>query len=477
MLKMAVRILFVEPPKDYWFLMGEYLPPPTTLLSLAAYVEREVTDVDIEVLDCQAEGIGWKGLEKRISSYAPNIVASSGFTCNAYACARVAELAKTIDPGTVTVVGGQHFSFTAEESLHDFREIDYVVRGEGERTLVELVRTVANGMGLSTIDGLSFRAGGHIIHTPPRSLIEDLDSLPFPAYHLVEKNLNRYHFKMMAGKSRYLILEGSRGCWHQCSFCTQWCHWGGKWRTKSAERIANEMAHLRDDYGAEFVWFTDDNFELGKRGKDLAQELRSKDFNDSIPWFFQARMDDIVQNPDVVSRLHDAGNNWQLLGVESSSSQVLSDFKKNERVEDAARAVSILKSNGILVQAMFVTGSRRDTSTSIGELRDFVDGLDVDIAVYSILTPFPGTELYDQAKCQGWIEDANYAHYDMIHAIMPTEALSRMEVQEELLECYRLFYGSPLSILRGLFSSNELKKRGYRHLAGKRVLHSLRQLV
>jgi anaerobic magnesium-protoporphyrin IX monomethyl ester cyclase len=474
---MAVRILFVEPPKDYWFIMGEYLPPPTTLLSLAAYVEREVRDVDIEVLDCQAERVGWKGVEKRIGSYAPNIVATSGFTCNAYACARVAELAKTIDPSIITVVGGQHFSNTAEESLNDFREIDYVVRGEGERTLMELIRAVVKQKDLSTIDGLSFRADDRIIHNPPRELIEDLDSLPFPAYHLVEKNLNKYNFKMLAGKARYLIVEGSRGCEHRCTFCTQWGHWGGRWRTKSAGRIAAEMARLRDDYGAQYIWFTDDNFELGTRGRDLAHELRSKGFDGSVPWFFQARMDDIVHHPDVVSMLHDAGNNYQLLGVESGSNEVLSDFHKNEGVENAARAVEILKSNGIFAQAMLVTGSRRDTSSSIGELRYFVASLDVDLAIFTILTPYPGTEIHRVAKARGWIEDANYAHYDMAHAIMPTETLSRKEVQAELLECYQSFYGSSLNGLRGLFSSNHLKRRVYRHMARKRVLHSLRQLV
>jgi anaerobic magnesium-protoporphyrin IX monomethyl ester cyclase len=188
-------------------------------------------------------------------------------------------------------------------------------------------------------------------------------------------------------------------------------------------------------------------------------------------------MDDIVHHPDVVSMLHDAGNNYQLLGVESGSNEVLSDFHKNEGVENAARAVEILKSNGIFAQAMLVTGSRRDTSSSIGELRYFVASLDVDLAIFTILTPYPGTEIHRVAKARGWIEDANYAHYDMAHAIMPTETLSRKEVQAELLECYQSFYGSSLNGLRGLFSSNHLKRRVYRHMARKRVLHSLRQLV
>lgn len=474
---MSTRLLFVEPPKGYWFVMGEYLPPPTSLLALAAFVERELDDVEIDLLDCQAESVGWTGVEKRIRSFAPNIVATSGFTCNAYACARVAEIAKTVGPDIRTVVGGQHFSATADESLSTFHDIDFVVRGEGERTLAELIRTLKNDGDLTDIKGLSFRAGERVVHNPPRELIEDLDSLPYPAYHLIERNLGRYHFKMMGGGSRYMVLEGSRGCWHRCSFCTQWRHWGGLWRTKTPKRIADEMVNLRDNYGAGFVWLTDDNFEFGRRGKELAEEMRGRGFGDSANWFLQARTDDIVQHPEVVSRLHQVGNNWQLLGVENSSPQVLHDFRKEEKVEDAVQAVRILKQNSILAQSMMVIGSRKDTARSIQLLRDFANDLDPDLSIYTVLTPYPGTEVHKEAGASGWIENDNYADYDMIHAIMPTETLSRKEVQEELFECYRSFFGSPLTIMRGLFSANEIKKRCYRHMAGKKVLGTLRQMV
>ncbi|UCD92937.1 MAG: cobalamin-dependent protein, partial [Methanobacteriota archaeon] len=223
---MVSKILFVEPPKDYWFLMGEYLPPPTGYLILAAYIERELPDMEIEVLDCQAERKGWKDIENRIESFGPHMVATSGFTCNAYVCARVAEIAKQVDRNIVTVIGGQHFSAVADESLKEYPEIDYIVRGEGETAVVELIKTLREGKSVDRVGGLSFRHNGEIVRTQPQQLIEDLDTLPYPAYHLVEKNLDKYHFTMMAGKkTRYMILEGSRGCTHRCSFCTQWRHW------------------------------------------------------------------------------------------------------------------------------------------------------------------------------------------------------------------------------------------------------------
>ncbi|MEE9440945.1 MAG: radical SAM protein, partial [Candidatus Thermoplasmatota archaeon] len=277
------KILFVEPPRNYWFVMGEYLPPPTSLLILAAYIERELPDIEIEILDCQGEQISWDGLEKSIESYDPSIVITSGFTCNAYTCARTAEIAKTVDEGIVTIVGGIHFSSVPEESLIDFPEIDYIVRGEGELTLVDLIKTLRSRKNVRPVKGISYRHNGKITHTPSRPLIKNLDLLPYPAYHLVEKHLSKYHFSMMAGKNtRYMVLEGGRGCNYRCTFCTQWKHWGGIWRTKSIKRIADEIEFLNETYGGVFLWFTDDHFKFSARGKSLYKELKHRRCKDDI---------------------------------------------------------------------------------------------------------------------------------------------------------------------------------------------------
>ena len=475
---MVTKLLFVEPPKDYWFLMGEYLPPPTGLLILAAYIEEKLPDVEIEILDCQAERKDFRDIEKHIESHSPSIILTSGFTCNAYVCARVAEMAKKVNPDIVTIVGGQHFSFAAEGSLNDYPEIDYIIRGEGEVTLLELIKALRNNKNIAEVKGLSFRFDGKIIHTQPRPLIENLDTLPYPAYHLVENNIKKYHFTMMAGKNtRYMILEGSRGCSHRCSFCTQWKHWNGVWRTKSAGRIADEMEYFNEIFGGEFLWLTDDNFRYNNRAKELWQELRQRKFTKDITWFFQARTDDIANNSDMVAKLRDVGNNWILMGVENNSPEILKDFKKEVKVNDAYRAVKILNDNDIFTQSMFVIGSRKDTARSIEELRQFSLDLGSDLTVYTTLTPFPGTEIHESALQNGWIEDTNYAHYDMSHAIMPTETLSRRQVQEELYDCYRAFYGSISRNISGLFSKNEIKRRVTRHMAGKNILTNLRHLI
>lgn len=475
---MKSSILFVEPPRNFWFVMGEYLPPPSSLLILAAYVEQECPGVDIDIVDCQADQLDWQGLQKYIESTHPSIVLTSGFTTNTYTCARTCEIAKTVSEDIVTIVGGIHFSFTPDESLQSFPEIDYIVRGEGELTVVDLIKTLENKGKITAVQGISYRKNDKIIHNPARPLIENLDTLPYPAYHLVEENLKRYHFTMMAGRNtRYMILEGARGCEHQCSFCTQWNHWGSRWRTKSAKRIADEIEFLNETYGGVFLWLADDHMKLSARGKQLYEELKQKRCKDDIMLFFQTRTDDIAHHQDLIGKLREVGTYWIMCGVENDSEETLKEYKKGTKTSDAYTAMNTLRQNDIFAHAMFVIGARRDTHESIERLRQFSVDLAPDVAIYTTLTPFPGTVYYENAKKNGWIEDTNYANYDMAHAIMSTESLTRSEVQEELWRCYRAFYGSVTKGIAGVLSKNILKRTMYRHMAGQFVLEKLRRLI
>jgi anaerobic magnesium-protoporphyrin IX monomethyl ester cyclase len=473
-----MKVLFVEPPKEFWFVMGEYLPPPLGILELAAYLESQDKNVEIEVLDCQAGKLGWKELERHIESSNPDIVAPSALaTCNAYTVVRAVETAKKVNPNIKTVVGGQHFTATAQESLETYPEIDIIVCGEGEQTFTELVQELKkNKPSLSKIKGLSFRQNGKIIHNPPRPLIENLDALPLPGYHFVREHMSKYHFTMMAGTKNYALIEGSRGCPHKCTFCSQWKHWQGTWRRKSAKRIADEFEYCYNEFGSKFLWLTDDNFGLGKHASDLCDEIIKRGISEDIMWFMQVRCDDIINHQNILPKMRKAGNRWMLVGIESGSEDTLKRFHKKITPEDAKQAIKLLKENDIFAQATLIIGERKDSAKSIAKLREFVNHLDPDLAIFMILTPFPGTDLYETAKQNGWIEDTNWANYDMAHAVMPTETLSREEVQEELYKCYRSFYGSASRRFKGLFSPNKLKRRTYRYLASQGLLKALRDL-
>ncbi|MGD2142177.1 MAG: radical SAM protein [Candidatus Bathyarchaeota archaeon] len=475
----AFRVLFIEPPKDFWFILGEYIPPPLGILALAAYLEEAKSCVEVDVVDCQAEGLLWDGLERRIEEFRPNLVASSGLsTCNAYTALRTVELAKKIDPSTKTVIGGQHFTALADETLRDHKVVDYVVRGEGEITLAELVKRIQEGKLPTDVGGLSFRSDGEIVHNPMRPLILDLDSLPMPGYHLIRDYMKNYYFSLMSEKETgFAIVEGSRGCPHECSYCTQWRFWGNCQRSKSPTRIADEIEHIHSEYGSSFFWLTNDNLGIGERTRELCDELIRRELSSEVTWFCQARCDDLVDNRKLLPMMRKAGNVWMLVGFDSPNPRTLNTFKREGiNRENAKEAADLLRENGIFSQGTFVIGERGDTRESIAALREFADWVDPDIATFMALTPFPGTEIYEMARREGWIEDPNWSHYDMIHAIMPTEFLLREEVQEELYECYRSFFGSWPRRYRGFFSENPITRRTYQYLSRKAILTKLRSL-
>jgi anaerobic magnesium-protoporphyrin IX monomethyl ester cyclase len=166
-----------------------------------------------------------------------------------------------------------------------------------------------------------------------------------------------------------------------------------------------------------------------------------------------------------------------LVGFDSPDPETLAAFRR-ERINrsNAKEAVELLRKNDIFSQGTFIIGERRDSRESIRALVEYADWVDPDIATFMTLTPFPGTEIYETAKHNGWIEDANWGDYDMIHAIMPTEHLTREEVQEELYKCYQTFFGSWPRRYRGFFSRNEITRRTYQYLARQAILTGLRSL-
>jgi anaerobic magnesium-protoporphyrin IX monomethyl ester cyclase len=237
------------------------------------------------------------------------------------------------------------------------------------------------------------------------------------------------------------------------------------------------MEFLYQNYGSRLLWLTDDNFGLDKRMEDLCDELIKRRFSDDITCFMQARCDDVVRNSSLLPRMSKAGINYMLLGVESHSKNTLDSFHKGIKPEDTVSAVKLLRQNGIFSQASCIVGDRKDSAQSMAALREFINYVDSDIAIFMVLTPFPGTDLYEEASRGGWIEDKNWANYDMVHAIMPTETLTRQEVQQQLYMCYRSFYGSWRRRFQSIFSENKIKQRVYRYMARRAILRQLESLV
>jgi len=237
------------------------------------------------------------------------------------------------------------------------------------------------------------------------------------------------------------------------------------------------MEYIYREFGIKFLWLTDDNLGFMKRTSELCDELIRRGITDDLMWFVQARSDDIIKHSNILPKMRKAGCYWVMEGLERHDDVALQNFNKNIKTSDSKFSLDLLKENDIFAQATFITGDRKDSHESMIALREFVNHVDPDLAIFMILTPFPGTELYETAKREGWIEDENWTNYDMVHAVMPTEHLSREEVQEELYQCYRSYYGSLGRRISGIFSRNKFKRTTYQYMAGQGLLQSLRDLI
>lgn len=223
--------------------------------------------------------------------------------------------------------------------------MDYIVRGEGEQTFAELTDCIEQDANLSEVLGLSYRGN----RNPDRPLLCDLNQLPPPAYHLVSDHMKDYYFSLMAEENKpFAIVEGSRGCRHNCSYCSHWRFWNRTHRYKSPSRIVDEFERLFSEYGSRFFWFTDDNFGLHKHTEEVCDGLIERGLGDEIEWFCQLRVDDIVSHPDMVAKLRKAGATWSLVGFDNLSEEILSSYRKRGVEKTSSkRAVELLRENKI----------------------------------------------------------------------------------------------------------------------------------
>ena len=435
-----VKILFVEPPKDYWFVMGEYLPPPYGILQLAAYLEHKNKDAEIQVLDCNAEELDWKGLEKRIESFDPDIVASSALaTCNTYVAVRTLEIAKKVKPDVLTVAGGQHFTVMAQESLETYPEIDVIVRGEGEETLAELVQSSADRRSFSHVDGISYRKRRRIRHNPPRPLIGNLDNLPFPAFHLWPiEQFKKY------GKIIFPVMT-SRGCTFWCDFCSAVRMFGRKYRMRSPQKVVDELEFLYRKYGEDQYTFYDDAFTVSQaRTEEICNEILKRGLK--IKWDCETRVDMVTK--DLLQKMKDAGCIAVWFGVEAGSEQVIEAMGKGISIQQTLNAFKWANEVGLMTVASMILGFPGETRETAMESIKLLKRIKSDeIGVY-IATPYPGTPMYDYVKKMGWIKITDFNKYDTATPIFETPTMSMKELRELHDEAHRRFYLRPAYIIR-----------------------------
>lgn len=451
-MKCNPEVLLVDPPKEPWWLLGETVMPPLGLLYIASYLKSK--DVDVALLDCQALGYSWRDLRSALETIKPSVVGVGGPTCYSYKALEVCRISKEVDPSITTVVGGPHFTFTAEETLAESVHVDFVVRGEGEETMYELVKALLQGgLDVKKIKGLSYRDDLHVRHNPPRPLIRNIDEIPMPDWSLLPMD----KYKLVAWGSKAIMTLSSRGCPFKCNFCSEWMFWGGVWRPHSPQRVVNELEHLNKRYGKEVFWFADDTFNVD-RGRLIAicREILDRGLN--VHWGFEGRADLILRDLDILELMRNSGLFWVLVGVEASTDEELRSYNKGLTIRQVENAFKALKEHDIITQAMFIVGSREDDEASIKSKLKFALKLDPDFVIFTPLTPLPGTQLYEEAVREGWLSTRDYSKFDFAHAVLNTKHLSSRDVDELMIYCYRKFYNRPIKTLKGLLSRNRFRR-------------------
>jgi anaerobic magnesium-protoporphyrin IX monomethyl ester cyclase len=464
----GVKALLVEPPKKPWEMMGDFIAPPIGLAQLAAVLEADHVEVDI--VDCNAYRLSWEDLDRVIAERKPTLVGASAMTTFMPTAARVMQMAKRIDESITTVVGGPHVTFTAEETLHNHPEIDIVGRGEGERVIVDLVRCLDGGGDLGQARGIAFRRGGEIVQNPLPEPV-DLDRLPMPAYHLLP--MQAYYFIVF---EKFCTVLASRGCPFHCVFCAERGFWGPGWRPRDPKIVGEELELLHRRYGRESIWFGDDCFNVdGEHMGQICEEILRRDLK--LNWYYQGRADLLIKHQEYLPLMRRAGNLMVQIGIEADSDEELRGLRKNLTGEQVKEAIALLRKNGIVCQGMMILGTRQDDANSILRKVEYLKWLDVDFPVFTIYTPFPGTEAYDEAREKGWLETDDYALYDMAYPIISTEHLSRKQIIGLYNRSFASFYTDPLMMLRGLFSSMRWKREIWRYMLGFAAKLYLRRYV
>jgi len=435
-----MKICLINPPwivksGNIWKYIRSFMPP-LGLLYLTAVLEHEKIDVDI--IDYQASLSNWDKIEQDLKQCQYDvfgITSTTPIVNNGY---RIARIIKKHHPHSKIVFGGVHATALPEEPFNK-APVDYVVRGEGEETLLGLLK----GMPHAEIPGLSYKQGTQIYHIKPDGIVPDLDTLPYPAFHKID--LTKYKPAVGAYKRLPAInMMTTRGCLGRCTFCNSA---NVRLRKRSAEYIYLEMRMLAEKYGIREISFYDDTFTSYPRNVTRLCDLLIKNKID-LTWCCFARVDTV--NYDMLKKMKAAGCHQVMYGIEAANRDILRNIKKRVDPEKNIKAVEMAKKAGLTVRCTFMFGNPGETEETMDETIRYSIQLDPDIALYNTTTPYPGTEMFDWAKQKGYLRTENWDNYDLDEPVMLLPTLSVEKIKIKHKQAFYRFYFRPKFIMRKL---------------------------
>lgn len=425
------RILFITPPFHAGVVevAGSWVPLYLVYLAGAA---REA-GFEPFIYDAMTKQTGYNEIGRKIEELRPDYVAVSAITCTSVDAIKVLELAKSVNPSIKTIMGGIHATFMYEEIFSLTEAIDFIVRGEGELTLRELLVCLSSGGDLSRVRGIVYRDNGTFLKTPDRVFLENFDSLP-RAWDLLDWNDYRYY--ILPG-SRLGAIDSSRGCSQECTFCSQQKFWQRTWRAMRPEKLVNELELLRRRYDVNVVLLTDDyptpDRERWERFLDLIIE---RDLDMKI--LMETRAPDIIRDEDILHKYKKAGIIHIYVGTEATDQACLDYIKKDLSIEESKKALRLLRDAGIITETSMILGFPDETWQSIERTLELAIEYNPDFAHFLAIAPWPYSDIYDDLK--DYIAVRDYRRYNLIDPVIKPKNMTLEDVDRAIVECYRRFY-------------------------------------
>ena len=426
-----MKILLINPPAGSIYYALRLKTPPLGLAYVAAVLRQ--ANHQVRIIDLNVESKDYRTLP-----YAEfDLVGISIDTMRYPVSLRIAETAKK--QKRPVVAGGQHVTFFDSEALST-NLFDFIVRGEGEYAMLDLVKHIEDGDSFEEVKGISFLSDGELIRTPSRPLIADLDSVPFPARELLP--LQNYTITL---NGRFMTAAlTSRGCPFNCDFCAASQFFGRKWRTRSIENVMEEIELLYEKYGYRAVAFFDDHFTLyPKRMVEFCENILKNNWD--LYWWAFSRVDSVVKNEELVKLMGRAGLKQVFIGFESGSQEVLDSYGKDLNVDNAFKAMEILKKYKIDVWASFIIGALSETKKMIKQTIKFANRLNPHYIQFGILTPYPGTVLYEKVKNR--LLTTNWKKFWGGDPVIKLDKLTPKELKKLFWRAHLSFYGRPKRLL------------------------------
>lgn len=413
--------------------------PPVSLATVGAVLEHN--GFQARIIDCPASEVTWEKLGEVIKEFSPQLVIWSTGTPSIDNDLSLAAFIKKINSTTVTAVFGTHVTALDRRCMDEYLQLDFILRNEPELTALDLVRAVQDRKPFDTIAGLTFRSGaGEIISNPSRPFIEDLDSLPYPAWHLIDTSRYRLPFS----NEQFLIIAPLRGCPFNCSFCTCQTYYGKKLRKRRVENVIKEIEYDIAQFSVKnfFVWA--ETFVVDKHYVEqlcraiIAQRL-------AISWTCNSRVDTV--DAALLKLMKQAGC-WMIsFGIESAEQTILDEVQKETTIEQARDAVRWAHDAGIKAVGHIIFGLPGETAATIKKTMRYAKKLGLDLAQFYCAVPFPGSALYERACKEGWIHDSDFSHFKQDNAVMELPTITAKAVNQYRTHAYRDFYFDPRNMI------------------------------